>query len=65
MSKGSKQRPRQVSNDEYAQRWNAIFGKHTEDESETTQEETKEETDVTCNYGQIDCGKLRFKPQIA
>lgn len=46
MSKGSKQRPRQVSNDEYAQRWNAIFGKHTEDESETTQEETKEETDV-------------------
>ena len=45
MSKGSKQIPKQVSNDEYAQRWDAIFGKQTEDEPETTQEETKEETD--------------------
>jgi hypothetical protein len=46
MSKGSNQRPKQVSNDEYAQRWDAIFGKQPEDESETTQEESKEkETD--------------------
>ena len=45
MSKGSKQRPKQVSNDEYAQRWDAIFGKQTEDEPELSQEEPKEETD--------------------
>jgi hypothetical protein len=45
MSKGSKQRPKQVSNDEYAHRWDAIFGVHTEDEPEEMQEETKEETD--------------------
>ncbi len=45
MSKGSKQRPRRVSTDEYSNRWDAIFGKHTEDEPEETQEETKEETD--------------------
>ena len=27
MSKGSTQRPRSVANDEWASRWNAIFGK--------------------------------------
>ena len=27
MSKGSAQRPRSVANDEWASRWNAIFGK--------------------------------------
>ena len=44
-SKGSKQRPKQVSNDEYSTRWDAIFGKQTEDEPEEPREETKEETD--------------------
>ena len=31
MSKGDKQRPRQVSNDEYATRWDAIWGKDDSD----------------------------------
>jgi hypothetical protein len=33
MSKGSKSRPFQVSNQEYANRWNAIFGKDNEKEN--------------------------------
>ena len=45
MGKGSKQRPRQVSNDEYAARWEAIFGAHPKEETEGTQEDAKEETD--------------------
>ena len=48
MSKGSNQRPRQVSNDEYAQRWDAIFSRH-EDESDKTSEESENETDADDN----------------
>ena len=44
MSKGSRQRPVQVSNEEYANRWDAIFGTHPEDD-ENTVEETAEESD--------------------
>jgi hypothetical protein len=32
MSKGSAQRPRSVANDEWASRWNAIFGKDSVDD---------------------------------
>jgi len=34
MSKGSKSRPFQVSNQEYANRWDAIFGKDNEKKNE-------------------------------
>ena len=34
MSKGSSPRPFQVSNQEYANRWNAIFGKDNEKKNE-------------------------------
>ena len=32
--KGSKQRPRQVSNEEYANRWDAIFAKPIDEQAE-------------------------------
>jgi hypothetical protein len=51
MSKGSKQRPKQVSNEEYANRWDAIFDTHPEDEpiEEVTQEEPKKEIETHDN----------------
>ena len=34
MSKGSKPRPFSVSNEEYANRWNAIFGRDVKEDNE-------------------------------
>lgn len=47
MSKGSRQRPTQVSNEEYANRWDAIFGIHKDEKPDETAEaeEKEEETD--------------------
>ena len=41
--KGSKPRPYSVSNEEYANRWNAIFGKDSEtDKTTRSNEETQQ-----------------------
>lgn len=37
--KGSKQRPQQVSNEEYAQRWDLIFAREKPEEQEETSTE--------------------------
>lgn len=37
--KGSKQRPQQVSNEEYAQRWDLIFASEEPEEQEETSTE--------------------------
>jgi len=54
MSKGSTQRPIQVSNQEYANRWNAIFGK--DNDSQENKEKTLEscESNISCPSGSID-----------
>jgi len=49
MSKGSTQRPRQVSDDDYANRWDAIFNTHKDNSPDDNPvvnpvEEEKEET---------------------
>lgn len=48
MSKGSTPRPIQVSNEEYAQRWDLIFGRD-KPEAESTEKETKETEDEDLN----------------
>lgn len=50
MSKGSRPRPIQVSNEEYANRWDAIFGVHREEkpasaDNEVIESDKKEEHD--------------------
>jgi hypothetical protein len=42
MSKGSAVRPRQVSDEQYAQRWDLIFGRDKEVVVEDEQEQKKE-----------------------
>lgn len=42
--KGSKPRPRVISNEEYESRWDVIFGKDKPTEAELLTEELKEET---------------------
>lgn len=41
--KGSSSRPRQVSNEEYANRWDAIFQRDKPQEEEPVKEETEKE----------------------
>ena len=43
MSKGSTPRPIQVSNEEYAQRWDLIFGRDKPEVTEETKEAEKTE----------------------
>ena len=43
MSKGSRQRPRQVSNEEYANRWNEIFGKHKDEHKDEHQDDENQD----------------------
>ena len=43
--KGSSPRPFSISNEEYAQRWDAIFGRDDEDEDDEELEETEEGED--------------------
>ena len=46
MGKGSTQRPFSVTNDEYANRWNAIFGKDNEKKNETQSMESDRPADA-------------------
>ena len=48
MSKGDSPRPFQVSNQEYANRWDAIFGKDNEKKNETQSLES-DRSDTTRN----------------
>ena len=52
MSKGSSPRPFNVSNQEYANRWDAIFGKDNEKENKEKALESDRQCD-TCNSGSI------------
>ena len=46
MGKGSKERERSISYEEYTRRWEAVFGK---------KEEEEEEEDESCPCGGNDC----------
>lgn len=52
MSKGSASRPFSVSNQEYANRWDAIFGKDNEKENKEKNLESDRPSDP-CNSGSI------------
>lgn len=47
MSKGSAQRPLSVANDEWASRWNAIFGKDSVDDYKLSVDVNKYQPNVT------------------
>lgn len=53
MSKGSTQRPFSVSNQEYSNRWDAIFGRDNEKENKEKALEFDRPID-SCNSGSID-----------
>ncbi len=53
MSKGSSPRPFNVSNQEYANRWDAIFGRDNEKENKEKALESGE-SDISCPSGGID-----------
>ncbi len=53
MSKGDSPRPFQVSNQEYANRWDAIFGKDNEKKNEAQSLESDRPSD-SCNSGSSD-----------
>ncbi len=53
MSKGSTQRPFSVSNQEYSNRWDAIFGRDNEKENKEKALESGE-SDISCPSGSID-----------
>jgi len=52
MSKGSSPRPFQVSNQEYSNRWNAIFGKDNEKKNEA-QDVESDRSDHSRNSGSL------------
>jgi hypothetical protein len=56
MSKGSTQRPFSVSNQEYANRWDAIFGRDNEKKNEAQSLESDRPSD-SCNSGSSDNSK--------
>jgi hypothetical protein len=53
MSKGSTQRPFSVSNQEYSNRWDAIFGRDNEKENKEKALESGE-SDISCPSGSSD-----------
>jgi len=53
MSKGSSPRPFKVSNEEYSNRWDAIFGRDNEKKNKT-QDVESDRPDNSCNRGGID-----------
>jgi hypothetical protein len=53
MSKGSSPRPFNVSNQEYSNRWDAIFGRDNEKENKEKALESGE-SDISCPSGGID-----------
>ena len=53
MSKGSSPRPFNVSNQEYSNRWDAIFGRDNEKKNETQSLESDRQRDP-CNSGSSD-----------
>ena len=53
MGKGSTSRPFFVSNEEYSNRWDAIFGRDNEKKNKT-QDVESDRPDNSCNRGGID-----------
>ena len=53
MSKGSTSRPFSVSNEEYSNRWDAIFGRDNEKKNKT-QDVESDRPNNSCNSGGID-----------
>ena len=54
MSKGSTPRKFSVSNQEYANRWNAIFGKDNDSQENKEKALESGESDISCPSGSID-----------
>ena len=54
MSKGSFPRPFNVSNQEYANRWDAIFGKDNDSQENKEKALESGESDISCPSGSID-----------
>ena len=53
MSKGSSPRPFNVSNQEYANRWDAIFGKDNDSQKNKEKALESDRPSDTCNSGSI------------
>ena len=53
MSKGSTPRPFSVSNQEYSNRWDAIFGRDNDQKDNKTQEVESDRPNNPCNSGSI------------
>ena len=51
--KGDKRRPMQVSNAEYAARWDAIFGRDTEEESHSLDDASDIEEDASLEANKV------------
>jgi len=54
MSKGSAPRPFKVSNQEYASRWDAIFGKDNAEKNKEKSDLESSESNRSCNSRGID-----------
>jgi len=57
MSKGSTSRPFSVTNEEYANRWNAIFGKDNDSQKNKEKALEFDRSPDTCNSGSSDNSK--------
>ncbi len=57
MSKGSSPRPFKVSNEEYANRWNAIFGKDNDSQENKEKALESDRPDHSRNRGSSDNSK--------
>lgn len=54
MSKGSAPRPFKVTNEEYSNRWDAIFGRDNEKTNSTKKNLESGESDRSCDGGRCD-----------
>jgi hypothetical protein len=61
MSKGSISRPFSVTNEEYANRWDAIFGKDNEKENKAKSLESDRSAD-SCNSGSVNNSEGQTEP---
>lgn len=57
MSKGSAPRPFKVSNQEYASRWDAIFGKDNAEKNKEKSDLESGQSNRSCSGGSIDHSK--------
>lgn len=60
MSKGSAPRPFNVTNEEYSNRWDAIFGRDNEKANSTKKNLESGESDRSCDSGRFDNSQTSF-----